>query len=108
MPGRRGRLFHEDITNDDGIVVGAVNDSPTRTLVNDTQFVAGSTDRRHGPAVGHSQRLAALQPAKQHSCINTRRRRKWRRLNLASEPYQRSIFVVTQLIVYCGFKLCQI
>jgi hypothetical protein len=89
--GCGSRLLSEHRPNYDHISVRSVDNPPVRRGVPDRQLVTSPSDFRHGPRMGHSQRLAMLQPSKQHSGFNPGSGVERRGLNLPMQPYQRLV-----------------
>ncbi len=89
--GGGARLLGKHRSNHDCISIRAIDNPPVGGGVLDTQFVASSSNSRHRPRMGHSQRLATLQPSKQHPGFDSGSRSEWRGLDLPMQPYKRLV-----------------
>src|SRR5262245_5158655 len=94
-----GRLA-ENVENDDGVRINAVDDPPRLVLIVDAQFVTPFADGRHRAGVRQRKVFASLQPAQKHSGFNSRFRRKRRRFDLAAQPDQGLVIHRFALLLY--------
>ncbi len=106
--GRFLCLFAEHIRNYNCIRIDSVYDSPCSCSVNDSQFMASSSNSRHRARMRKTKLLTELKPAEQEPCFQAGHLSKGRSFHLAFKPGERLAFVVHPFKNMSYMTYCQV
>jgi hypothetical protein len=105
--GRLCRLLLEYLGDDHRVGFDSVDYSPGSVMIDNSKFVAPSSDRRHWARMWHGERVTSLKSPQQESRLQARRLPKGRRPHLAFEPDQGFISRAHSLKNMSDMAYCQ-